>query len=315
MQISGHIFLFFFNFAVVSYIYIPMNKLIFSFLIAVIQLFVFTPTLSGQIFYKISGNGLEKPSYLLGSHHLAPLSVLDSISSIQDALENVGQIVGEIDMTGDPIKNASVMQSYMMAPADSTLSAVLSKEDYDKVASKFMETVGIPLQSFDVLRPMVPITVYTIGIMSTTMPDFNPSEQIDTYFQNEGKQRGLKITPLEDIAEQAEILYCSLTIAEQAKELVDNIENTDDLIESSIELNENYLKGDLDGLYLSCLKENSHPEYFEKLTKERNLKWMQKLPSIMNEMPAFIVVGAAHLCGENGLINELKKEGFTVEPM
>ena len=42
---------------------------------------------------------------------------------------------------------------------------------------------------------------------------------------------------------------------------------------------------------------------------------MQKLPSIMNEMPAFIVVGAAHLCGENGLINELKKEGFTVEPM
>lgn len=40
-----------------------------------------------QLLWKVSGNGLEKPSYIMGTHHLAPLSITDSIASLPQAME------------------------------------------------------------------------------------------------------------------------------------------------------------------------------------------------------------------------------------
>lgn len=57
----------------------------------------------------------------------------------------------------------------------------------------------------------------------------------------------------------------------------------------------------------------------EKLMKglltDRNYNWMKVIPGIIKEKSAFIAVGAVHLGGEEGLINLLKKEGYTVEPI
>lgn len=36
-----------------------------------------------QLLWKVSGNGLDRPSYVIGTHHLAPLSVKDSIAHLQ----------------------------------------------------------------------------------------------------------------------------------------------------------------------------------------------------------------------------------------
>ena len=42
---------------------------------------------NAQLLWKISGNGLEKPSYILGTHHLAPLSIKDSIAGLPEAVD------------------------------------------------------------------------------------------------------------------------------------------------------------------------------------------------------------------------------------
>ena len=47
--------------------------------------------------WKISGNKLEKPSYLFGTHHLAPLSFLDSIDGWEEAFIATQQTIGELD--------------------------------------------------------------------------------------------------------------------------------------------------------------------------------------------------------------------------
>lgn len=47
----------------------------------------------------------------------------------------------------------------------------------------------------------------------------------------------------------------------------------------------------------------------------RNMEWMKVLPGIMAQKPTFIAVGAFHLIGEQGLINSLRKEGYTVKPV
>ncbi|TCD12686.1 hypothetical protein EZ449_01180 [Pedobacter frigidisoli] len=56
-------------------------------------------------------------------------------------------------------------------------------------------------------------------------------------------------------------------------------------------------------------------EEFEDLLKNRNLAWMKILPEIMNKQTAFIAVGAGHLIDQWGLINLLRKSGYTVKPI
>ena len=73
-----------------------MKKTFFTVAVAI----VCAVAAQAQVFYKVSGNGLQKPSYIFGTHHLAPLSMLDSIPSAKAALDETERAVGEVDMTG-----------------------------------------------------------------------------------------------------------------------------------------------------------------------------------------------------------------------
>ena len=43
---------------------------------------------NAQLLWKVSGNGLSSPSYIMGTHHLAPLSVKDGIAGHNRYMEN-----------------------------------------------------------------------------------------------------------------------------------------------------------------------------------------------------------------------------------
>ena len=51
------------------------------------------------------------------------------------------------------------------------------------------------------------------------------------------------------------------------------------------------------------------------LLDDRNKNWVGQLKNILKEKNIFIAVGAGHLVGKNGLIELLKKEGYTVKPL
>lgn len=57
------------------------------------------------------------------------------------------------------------------------------------------------------------------------------------------------------------------------------------------------------------------PDYTKILLDNRNNNWMPNVIKSMNEKPSFFGVGAAHLLGENGLINLLRQKGYTVTPV
>ena len=53
---------------------------------------------NAQLLYKISGKDLKSPSYIVGTYHLAPVSFVNAIEGIPDALNNTEQVCGELDM-------------------------------------------------------------------------------------------------------------------------------------------------------------------------------------------------------------------------
>ncbi len=51
---------------------------------------------NAQLLWKVSGNGLTQPSYIIGTHHLAPFSIMDSIAGLQKAMNETQQVYGEL---------------------------------------------------------------------------------------------------------------------------------------------------------------------------------------------------------------------------
>lgn len=73
--------------------------------------------------------------------------------------------------------------------------------------------------------------------------------------------------------------------------------------------------GDVPGLYRAILAplKNDFPELYRSLFLYRNQKWMPKIQAMAATPEVeFILVGAAHLAGEQGLLGLLKDQGFTI---
>ena len=279
--------------------------------------FSFCVGASAQIFYKIEGNGLEKPSYIFGTHHLAPLSVIEKFN-LYDYYQDAGQVVGEIDLTQDPMAIAMAMQSHMMAPADSTLSAIISPEDFEIINEEFKKWAPIPgadLTMFEALKPMVVSTMVTVGVISSQMEGYDPQNQLDAHLMTKAKEEGKKLTPLETVEFQAEVLYDSMPVIYQAEALVELLKNPSKLIESTQKLNDAYFNGDLEAMLQLSKDEDEHSEFMVALLDRRNSDWLTKLPSIMEESPAIIAVGALHLAGPDGVVQGLRNLGYEVTPI
>ncbi len=291
-----------------------MRKTILALLGVIVALGV-----QAQICYKVEGNGLKDPVYLFGTHHLAPLSVYSESEPAKEGFKTAKQIVGEIDMAlMSDMGTAMQMQQLALAPADSTLSKVLPADKFEAYSAKFAELMpGAQLSMFEAFRPMIPANALAVTLIAQNLEGFNPEEQLDTWFQAQGKLEGKEIVALETPVQQAEILYTGMPIRSQAKSLCELLDDTDKSLKSIKEMNEAYMAKDLGRLLKLSEEESSDPEsrlFNQLLLKNRNKAWLEKLPSIMSEGPTFIAVGALHLAGPDGLIEGLRQQGYTVIP-
>ncbi len=280
-------------------------------------LLVFGLSASAQVLYKVEGNGLKEPSYIFGTHHLAPVSVATDFGAAE-LFNKAGQVVGEIDMTQDQMKMQMAMQPYMMAPADSTLSKVLPKDQYDSLNDSFKKWApmpGLDLSMLEPMKPMVVSTMVTVGITAKEVPDFNPAEQLDTWFQTTGKSEGKAIIPLETAEQQAALLFNFTPIALQAEALTELLKEPEKSVETARKLTQAYMKQDLNAMLELSREDDEHPEFMEALLDKRNANWLTKLPAIFDNGSTFVAVGALHLAGDKGVVEGLRKLGYTVTPV
>jgi uncharacterized protein YbaP (TraB family) len=77
-----------------------------------------------------------------------------------------------------------------------------------------------------------------------------------------------------------------------------------------------YKNQDLDKIdELSRKEDAGMDKYMDLLLYDRNRKWAKALPGLFSSQSLLVAVGAAHLPGENGVINLLRKQGYTVTPV
>nr|WP_320059459.1 TraB/GumN family protein [uncultured Bacteroides sp.] len=274
---------------------------------------------NAQLLWKVSGNGLSKPSYILGTHHLAPLSIIDSIKGLQTAFDATTQIIGELKMSEVQTPAAmQLMQQKMMIENDTTLQALFTPEQYTTVNNFTKENLGFDLSQMPKVKPAFITNNAVVVLYMKHVGNFKPQEQLDTYFQTKGIERGKKVDALETLDFQFNLLYNSMSLRRQAELLLCELSDVDKLVNNTKKLTTAYMIQDLNTMYkLSLEKEGAPcdplPGEMEAMIDDRNKTWATKLPALMAADPTFVVVGALHLPGEDGLLNLLKKQGYTVQ--
>lgn len=274
-----------------------------------------------QLLWKVSGNDLQNPSYIIGTHHLAPLSIKDSIAGLSEALKAARQVYGELKISD--IQSATTMQKMqqqMMIQSDTTLQSLLSSEEYE-LANKFSkENLNMDLAAVPKLKPAALQNNIVVMSYVKHIGNFNPQEQLDTYFQTEALRQGKKVEGLETPEFQFNLLYNAISLSRQAQLLICTLKNIDTGVEQLKAATEAYMKQDLDKILQISRERNNDlcdplPEEEAAMNEERNQNWVKKLHVIMKDAPTFVAVGALHLPGEKGLLNLLRVQGYTVEPI
>lgn len=269
-----------------------------------------------QILWKISGHG-GPDSYIIGTHHVAPASMLDGIAGFNDAFAVCSQLYGEIDMESATQDVAAQSMKYAMAPADSTLGKVLTADEMKMVDAATQKYFHLPAAQFDLLKPAALSAQIAVMQAAATFKGFDPSQQIDALLQQKAKERGMKVGGLETAEYQLQVLFGS-PISCQAQDLMKMLRDETLYMEYTRMLADIYARQDLDAmLEMIGNSEMGMSQYeLDTLLYGRNEAWTEKLVStILPQASTFIVVGAGHLPGEKGVLSLLRKAGYTVTPV
>jgi uncharacterized protein YbaP (TraB family) len=298
-----------------------MKKLVLMGLVALMSLM---GGVNAQLLYKISGNGLEKPSYIVGTYHLAPGNFADSIPGLKDAFASCKQIYGELDMQ-DALSNENrdKLEKAQILPEGTTLSSLLTKEQMDRVNALMRETIGADMTNpmlaaqFDKMTPTALSTTLTVFAFIKKSPNFNPMNLLDSHLQLLAQKQGMVIKGLETVDFQVDVLYGG-SLEKQVEELMCVVDNFDDVVEMAEFVTAAYFSQDLDQLLDVTNEESegpcaSSPESNDNLIYNRNANWVKAMPDIMQQAPTFFAVGAAHLCGDRGVLRLLEQAGYKIE--
>lgn len=278
-----------------------------------------------QLLYKISGNDLAKPSYIIGTHHLANVSFVDKITGVRDALTATDQVYGELDFNVTTNTDSMrVMQKAMTLPDGKTLKEVLTADQYKKLDNFLKQYMGVGLsqpmvaQQFGSLTPAALTQQLTVLVyLQRHMGDFDPSSSFDQWFQAQAKKNNEPVHGLETLSFQADLLF-KQPLARQIEGLMCLIDHTDFQAEAMDEMTDAYYAQDLDKVKAAMDKKQHNlcdttPEENAALISDRNARWAAQMPAIMSGAPTFFVVGAGHLPGEDGVLQLLRTAGYTVE--
>ena len=267
---------------------------------------------NNTLLWKISGKGLDKPSYLFGTIHMICADDAVLSDNMKKAISGCDEVYFEVDM--DNIFEMVGAMTKMKMIGDTTLHDLLSEADYKKVKSYFEEKSSmLPFAMLETYKPMLAAST----LEESSMPCDNMA-MMEQVIMKEAKLYNKKIKGLETMSYQAGVLD-SIPYKLQAEQLVSYIDKANKGEDDDTELKEMfkaYKSQDLKKLEEMLVETDAGMSGFtDILLYHRNQNWVEKLKSLLPEKSLLIAVGAGHLPGEKGVISLLRKAGYKVTPV
>ena len=273
---------------------------------------IFSASAMAAPVFKISKDGNDV--YIGGTFHILTAKDFPLPQPFYDVYEKVDELYFETDIEGttsDP-KFQAMMMNVMMLKGGETLQSILSEPVYNDLVT-YLKSKGIPPQQFANLSPTG--VMLTITIMEYQARGFTLAG-VDQHMFEKAKADNKAVKWFESLEEQVAFLD-SLDQGDPNEPIVYMLESIDGLETIVDDLRNGWRNGDMALLEKSGLTEfEEFPDSYNTLIKDRNDKWMASiLPMFSDENTEFVLVGALHLPGKDGLLTQLEAKGFTVEQL
>jgi uncharacterized protein YbaP (TraB family) len=293
--------------------FIAVTLLTFSFLMVKGQLDIKEKKYP-SLLWEISGNGLKKPSYLIGTMHVSNKLAFNLPDSFYIAVKNAQVVALETnpetwqdDMDKYETSNSGFAGGYGIStgyPSDYfTINTLKFYKYYTKIERALFSNPSA----------INSLLYRTYGNQSA---DFEEDTYLDMYIFQCGKKWGKKVAGVEDYGESMRLMAEAYQDAAKEKNKKRRGYSGDAEAYSMDKLQEAYRTGNLD-LLDTINKFNSTSDAFdEKFLYRRNEIQARSIDSIIKSgNTLFVGVGAAHLPGQRGVIEILRKKGYKLRPV
>lgn len=249
--------------------------------------------------------------YLGGTVHLLRPSDYPLPEEYEQAYQNSSQIYFETDLSAMSDLSVQTQMLQQLTYQDGrSLKGVLSNEAYAAL-SDYIEEAGVPLMMMEKFKPGMVVSM--LQVMEFQRIGFTP-EGVDAYFNARAISDSKSIGQLETVMEQIGFL-ASMGEGNESEFILlslRDLEETADLMDGMIAAWRLGNNSELADLFINEMK-NEAPELYNSLLRQRNLNWIPQIDQMLKDNDTeFVLVGAAHLVGDEGLLKLLELKGYQV---
>ena len=248
--------------------------------------------------------------YLAGSLHMLTPDAYPLPASMTRAFDSSDTLMEEADLDEltSPAFAATVLSRALYLDGR-TLQDEVSPETFRFIRER-AGRAGLPLEALQRMKPwMVAVTLQGLELSAG---GFDPALGVDRFFFDRAKRTNVTVLPLEAAIDQIAYLE-RLGPSLQDTLVKEQVENAAAEVTTVKQMAAAWRSGDavaLEALALGDLKDA--PAIYQALIVERNRNWLPKVRSCFETRRCFVVVGAAHLLGPDGLLAALRGQGYTV---
>ncbi len=259
------------------------------------------------LIWEITHPDISTPSYLMGTIHMIPKEDFYIPDTIKSLFYGCDKVVLEIDM--DDPKLLPDMQQAMFLKDSTTIYDILDENDLETLSQFFRDSLNTSLEQVQKFKPFF--------LSQFILPKLigKPTASYESTLLFMAISNNKEILGLETIDEINSIID-KVPYDKQAEMVLETIEEWDENVRQIYQLIEAYKKMDIKKVYEELSKTSKEYMDFNQLfLVDRNNMWLPRLETLIQEQSCFIAVGALHLEGENGLVNMLSNNGYTISPV
>lgn len=256
--------------------------------------------------------GRQNVVYLVGSVHLLTKDYYPLSPALEAAFKDSDLLVEEADLA-EMLSPDSQLLLLMrgMLPANQSLDKVLSPATYALV-SKRVTDLGLPIEPLKRFKPWA--LALTLMGLEWQNAGFDAELGLDKHFYDRARAEGKPVQGLETADYQIS-RFDEMTFEQQDRMLAETLKGVENEKANVAALADAWQAGDaatIERVVLGELKDDRL--IYERLLVERNRNWMPKIEALFSRRGrTFVVVGAAHLVGPDGLLAMLRAKGYSIE--
>lgn len=254
--------------------------------------------------------GAHSAVYLAGSVHLLPSQESTLPPAFNHAYADSARLVMELDLgTLDPLAAAEWLTEHGALPPGSSLRTVLGEQRYSRVNAAAVD-LGLPAEVLERQAPWV--VAIELADLEYVHLGFDPQQGVEEQLVHRAQADGKPTAGLETL--DAELAGLAALPREDQLRLID--QTLDELKESPEEMREvltAWRQGDAAKLAALLSHEyRSFPALYRPLVTVRNQNWLPQIEQLLKgNGNTLVVVGTLHLVGDGGLLELLRKDGYT----